>query len=118
MNTHSKSHDGFNELMQTQRIEEVPSFLESRIMQHIEVISAQKAIPFKLQPIFVFGILSSAYIIFSYIIFYYFPYSKGLYDCKNILLASIIIHIIYEANEALPKWFEQNNFFKHRFLKN
>jgi zinc transporter ZupT len=108
MNSHSSHHDDFYELMASQKLVEVPAFLEENIMRKIEKSNVPLSSTFKLRSIFIFGIMSSLYVLLSLWIGYYYPHSTILYDIKNILLGGIFVHIIYEANEILPTLIERN----------
>jgi hypothetical protein len=75
MNSHTTPHDDFYTLLQTQKLAEVPSFLEEKIMQKIEVSNAPQASVIRLKSIFVFGLMSSVYVLLSLWISYYAPFN-------------------------------------------
>lgn len=103
MNQDSKiMNDGFYQLMQTQDLQEVPSYLESKIMQKIESKKALKPSLINIQSIFIFGLLVSFYVLMSFMNVYYFPHSSTLQDCRTLFLIGMLVHVIYELNEIIP----------------
>lgn len=107
MNKDSHKEDGFYELMQTQHLLEIPSFLESNIMKKIEPKIETKSSPIKIQAIIIFSLQICTYVIFSFISAYYFPHSILLNDFKKMVLLGAIAHIIYEINDIIPHYINQ-----------
>lgn len=115
MNNDSLKQDGFYELMQTQQLQELPSFLESNIMQKIETVKETKSLPIRIQAIMIFSLLMCMYVLTSLISYYYFPHSTMLNDLKSMVLIGVLVHVIYELNEVIPFMLqEKRNFIFHK----
>jgi hypothetical protein len=102
MNNDSHKQDGFYELMQTQQLQEIPSLLESTIMQKIEVIKETKSSPIRIQAVIIFSLQMCTYVIISFIGAYYFPHSNIVNDIKTMIFIGALVHFIYELNEMVP----------------
>ena len=102
MNNDSQKQDGFYELMQTQQLQDLPSFLECTIMQKIDVVIETKSPSIKIQAIMIFSSLICAYVLISFISAYYFPHSTMLNNFKTMILVGALVHVIYELNEMVP----------------
>lgn len=102
MNSDSLKQDGFYELLQIQQLQELPSFLESNIMQKIETTIETKSSPIKIQSILIFSLQICSYVICSLINMYYYPHSILLNDLKTMILLGTIMQIIYEINDIIP----------------
>lgn len=101
MKSDSLKQDGFYELMQTQKMQDVSPLLESNIMQIIEQQKETKSPPIQFQSILIFSSLIFAYFIIAFINGYYFSHSTFLNDLKSMVLIGILVHVIYEFNEII-----------------
>lgn len=91
--------DGFFELMQTQKVLEVPQEIEARVMMSILPEKTDPLTTFNLQSFFVFGLLSCIYVLVAFISNAYYPYNALLSDIKLLILTSILVYTIYKLNE-------------------
>ncbi|MBK7691830.1 MAG: hypothetical protein IPK62_09200 [Bacteroidetes bacterium] len=107
VNQDVKPQDGFYELLQTQIPTDIPSHLEMRIMREVQKASVATVSSINIRAIFIFGILSFVYVMLAVISSYYFPNMKELKDLQILLGLGILIHLLYEANEALPNILQQ-----------
>jgi hypothetical protein len=107
VNQDAKQQDGFYELLQTQIPSGVPTHLEMSIMRGIQKAPASSPSAMNIKAIFIFGILSFLYVMLAVISSYYYPNMKELADFKMLVGLGILIHLLYEANEALPNILQQ-----------
>lgn len=107
--------DGFRELLQTQLHTDIAPHLEMAIMETIERVPTKNASPVNISAIFVFGLLVFLYVLVAVISHYIYPNLPSLNDFKLLLGLGILIQVLYEANELLPRLLEK--FTHHRIAK-
>jgi len=105
MKTDLNKKDDFYELLQSQKLQEVPPMLELNIMQKVQPAQNTKSSLINIQSVIVFGLLLSLYALTSLILVFFFPSFKFLADLKSVLFVCMILQIAYELNEFFSEIF-------------
>jgi hypothetical protein len=115
VNNDSIYDDGFSKLLKMQQDTDIPSGLETSIMQKIEIAKQKSSFPIRFKSIFIFGLLSSLYVAVAILATYFFPKVTELQDLKIAIGLGIFAYCLYELNDILLNLF--NRVFKKRELK-
>lgn len=116
MESQSTEKDSFYKLMQTQKVEDLPPFLEDKVMRSVEITHHKNKWSSIYLAIFIFGLMASSYILLTLLSSHYLPYSGALTNLKQLLFIGLIVHLIYEANERIPSLLRDHFFHRSTFM--